>query len=60
MNNVSQTFYTGSPVDPSDLRYRDDFIKEAWEALQNSHVVLTDLPPKTGINSSIMRGDNAR
>jgi uncharacterized protein len=46
----SPSFYTGSPLDPSDLNYRDDFIKDAWDALRNSHVVLT-APRRTGKTS---------
>lgn len=45
-------FYTGAPLDSSDLRYRDEFIDELWEALQSQHVLLT-APRRTG-KTSIM------
>ena len=45
-------FYTGPPVDPSDLRYRDEFLTDLWEALQNQHALLT-APRRTG-KTSIM------
>ena len=34
-------FYTGAPVDPIDLRFRDGFLAELWEALGTKHLVLT-------------------
>ena len=34
-------FYTGAPVDPVDLRFRDGFLAELWETLRTGHVVLT-------------------
>ena len=43
-------FYTGAPVDPVDLRYRDAFLKELWQALRTRHVVLT-APRRTGKTS---------
>ena len=27
-------FYTGAPVDASDLRYRDTFIDDLWEIIR--------------------------
>ncbi len=40
-------FYTGAPVDPVDLRFREDFIAELWQTLRTGHVVLT-APRRTG------------
>ena len=34
-------FYTGAPVDPIDLRFREGFLTELWETLSNKHLVLT-------------------
>lgn len=34
-------FYTGAPVDPLDLRFREEFLAELWEALRTRHLVLT-------------------
>ena len=34
-------FYTGAPVDPVDLRYREEFLAELWETLRTKHLVLT-------------------
>ena len=34
-------FYTGAPVDPIDLRFRDGFLAELWEALGTKQLVLT-------------------
>ena len=43
-------FYTGAPVDPMDLRFRDGFLAELWETLRTGHVVLT-APRRTGKTS---------
>ena len=43
-------FYTGSPVDCTDLRFRDGFIAELWDELATSHVLLT-APRRTGKTS---------
>ena len=43
-------FYTGAPVDSSDLMFRDVFLAELWEALQTRHVLLT-APRRTGKTS---------
>ena len=43
-------FYIGSPVDSVDLRYRNEFITDLWEALGNNHVLLT-APRRTGKTS---------
>ena len=34
-------FYTGAPVDPVDLRFRDQFLTQLWETLRTGHLVLT-------------------
>ena len=34
-------FYTGAPVDPVDLRFREEFLTQLWESLRTGHVVLT-------------------
>lgn len=43
-------FYTGSPLDPEDLWFRDDFIDLIWEILRTEHVLLT-APRRTGKTS---------
>lgn len=43
-------FYTGSPLDPEDLWFRDDFIHLLWEILRTEHVLLT-APRRTGKTS---------
>lgn len=43
-------FYTGSPLDPDDLRFRDEFIAQLWEILRTEHVLLT-APRRTGKTS---------
>jgi len=43
-------FYTGSPIDPSDLWFRDEFISDLWEILENEHGLLT-APRRTGKTS---------
>jgi len=43
-------FYTGAPVDPTDLRFRDQFLKDLWKALATKHVLLT-APRRTGKTS---------
>lgn len=43
-------FYTGSPLDPEDLWFRDDFIDQLWELLRSEHVLLT-APRRTGKTS---------
>ena len=43
-------FYTGAPVDPMDLRFRESFVSELWQALRTGHVVLT-APRRTGKTS---------
>ena len=46
----SPEFYTGAPVDPVDLRFREDFVAELWRTLGTGHVVLT-APRRTGKTS---------
>ena len=43
-------FYTGAPVDPVDLRFREAFLAELWGTLRTGHVVLT-APRRTGKTS---------
>ncbi len=43
-------FYTGAPVDPVDLRFREAFLAELWRTLRTGHVVLTG-PRRTGKTS---------
>ena len=43
-------FYTGAPVDPVDLRFREAFLAELWQTLTTGHVVLT-APRRTGKTS---------
>lgn len=43
-------FYTGAPLDPEDLRYREPFIRELWEMLRTQHLVLS-APRRTGKTS---------
>ncbi|WP_347989718.1 hypothetical protein [Methylomonas sp. AM2-LC] len=43
-------FYTGSPLEPEDLWFRDDFIDLLWETLRTEHVLLT-APRRTGKTS---------
>lgn len=42
--------YTGSPVDATDLRFRDDFVADLWESLARQHVLLA-APRRTGKTS---------
>lgn len=43
-------FYTGAPVDHTDLRYREEFLALLWETLARQHVLLT-APRRTGKTS---------
>jgi hypothetical protein len=43
-------FYTGSPLDPEDLLFREDFVDLLWEILRTEHVLLT-APRRTGKTS---------
>ena len=41
-------FYLGSPIEPEDLWFRDEFIDQLWQTLNNEHVVLS-APRRTNI-----------
>ncbi|MDY0169854.1 MAG: hypothetical protein RBS80_25140 [Thermoguttaceae bacterium] len=43
-------FYTGSPIHPDELWFRDAFIKGLWATLQTEHVLIT-APRRTGKTS---------
>lgn len=43
-------FYTGEPVEPSDLWFRDPFIDQVWETLRRQHVLIS-APRRTGKTS---------
>jgi DNA-binding transcriptional LysR family regulator len=43
-------FYTGAPIDPSDLWFRDPFIYTLWDTLDTQHAILT-APRRTGKTS---------
>lgn len=43
-------FYTGEPVEPCDLMFRDDFIDIVWESLRQRHVLIA-APRRTGKTS---------
>ncbi len=43
-------FYTGSPMEPEDLWFRDEFIDRLWEILRGEHVLLS-APRRTGKTS---------
>lgn len=43
-------FYTGAPIDPNDLWFRDEFIAELWNELQTQHLILS-APRRTGKTS---------
>lgn len=43
-------FYTGEPVEPRDLWYREAFIEQLWATLQKRHVLLS-APRRTGKTS---------
>ncbi len=45
-------FYTGAPLDPDDLWFRDDFIQKLQENLRTEHAILS-APRRTG-KTSIM------
>lgn len=50
INNHIPDFYLGSPVEPKDLRYRDEFIDQLWSSIVKRHVLLT-APRRTGKTS---------
>ncbi len=43
-------FYTGEPVEPTDLWFRDHFIDQVWEKLRRQHVLIS-APRRTGKTS---------
>lgn len=43
-------FYTGAPVAPVDLQFRQQFIDQIWEKLRTEHVLVT-APRRTGKTS---------
>jgi Cdc6-like AAA superfamily ATPase len=43
-------FYTGTPVDSDDLKFREEFLGDLWETLAAKHVLLT-APRRTGKTS---------
>jgi hypothetical protein len=43
-------FYTGEPVEPLDLWFRDPFIDQIWEKLRRQHVLIS-APRRTGKTS---------
>lgn len=47
---MKKQFYIGQVVEPEDLFFRESFIKELWESLENQHVILT-APRRTGKTS---------
>ena len=51
-------FYTGSPMEPEDLWFRDAFIDGLWEILRGEHVILS-APRRTG-KTSVMKHLAAR
>jgi hypothetical protein len=60
MIDETPEFYTGTPVEPQDLWFRDEFIAALWELLTRNHVLLT-APRRTG-KTSVMEHlrENAR
>jgi hypothetical protein len=48
--NTPPDFYTGAPLDPEDLPFRDAFIAELWDHLRTQHLVLS-APRRTGKTS---------
>ena len=48
--SIPSDFYLGSPIDPPDLWFRDQFIDELWAVLDRQHALLT-APRRTGKTS---------
>ncbi len=48
--NDTPDFYTGAPLEPGDLRFREDVIAELWEFLGVEHILLS-APRRTGKTS---------
>lgn len=55
-------FYTGEPVEPCDLWFRDEFIDLIWETLQRRHVLIAAAAPdgKDECNESPRRASAPR
>lgn len=51
-------FYTGAPLEPEDLWFREDFIERLWEVLATQHLVLS-APRRMG-KTSVMDALAAR
>ena len=49
-------FYTGEPVEPDDLWFRDDFIDLVWEKLRRQHVLVTTVCTTTKVTPLCDRG----
>jgi uncharacterized protein len=43
-------FYTGSPIDPADLQFREEFIEELWTEINSRHLIIS-APRRTGKTS---------
>ncbi len=43
-------FYTGAPLDPADLCFRDEIIADLWEYLRVQHLLIS-APRRTGKTS---------
>lgn len=43
-------FYTGAPIDPVDLWFREEFIEELWDELRSKHIIIS-APRRTGKTS---------
>jgi hypothetical protein len=50
MKDLPPDFYTGAPVDPADLWFRDEFISDLWEIIEGHHSLLR-APRRTGKTS---------
>lgn len=49
-DKMASDFYTGAPLDPDDLRFRDEMIRDLWDHLRVEHVLLS-APRRTGKTS---------
>jgi uncharacterized protein len=43
-------FYTGAPIDPADLWFREEFIEDLWDELHSKHIIIS-APRRTGKTS---------
>ena len=48
--NDTPDFYTGAPLDPGDLWFRENIIADLWEYLRVEHILLS-APRRTGKTS---------